>query len=254
MKCKTLIFLIVFVFLSNISKSQSVLNEQKQDFKDIILDFISDSVLANSSIGFYAIDVNSGEEIAEINPDLLLSPASAMKIFTTAAALEIFEPDFTFKTKIEYSGIIQQNGILKGNIYIKGGGDPCFMSHNFNSNYYNPDVFLKIVEEIKKTGIKKVDGSIVGDATYYSDNSAPSTWILADVANYYGASPWALSILDNEYKLYFKTGSEAGDSTFITNQEPKIPFQVTNRLYMAVYLIITELLQGNYHYKKLTLK
>ena len=75
MKCKTLIFLIVFVFLSNISKSQSVLNEQKQDFKDIILDFISDSVLANSSIGFYAIDVNSGEEIAEINPDLLLSPA-----------------------------------------------------------------------------------------------------------------------------------------------------------------------------------
>ncbi len=216
---KLKLFLLIFITFITYCycKSQNI----TYNFKDDINKFISDTELQNSSISFYAIDLTTNEIIGEINPNLLLSPASTMKLFTTAAALEIFGPNYTFKTDITYSGKIINN-VLNGNIYIKGGGDPCFMSNNFKSNYSN--FFEQIVKECENNGINKVQGKIIGDATYYSDNFAPSTWILADVANYYGASPWALSIYDNEYKLYFKTGGKSGDSTFIINEKPDIPF------------------------------
>ncbi len=221
---KTAFFLFISFILNNVIYAQKAINEQKTDFNKAIKEFILDSDLLNSSISFYAIDLNTDEEIGKINPELRLSPASTMKLFTTAAALEILGEEKTFKTKIGYSGAINESGFLNGNIIIKGGGDPCFMSHNFNSTYYNPEILSKIISEIIKSGIKKINGSIVGNASYYSDNSAPSTWILADVANYYGASPSALSILDNEYKLFFNTGLKSNDSTFIIKKEPEIPF------------------------------
>ena len=183
---KTAFFLFISFILNNVIYAQKAINEQKTDFNKAIKEFILDSDLLNSSISFYAIDLNTDEEIGKINPELRLSPASTMKLFTTAAALEILGEEKTFKTKIGYSGAINESGFLNGNIIIKGGGDPCFMSHNFNSTYYNPEILSKIISEIIKSGIKKINGSIVGDASYYSDNSAPSTWILADVANYYG--------------------------------------------------------------------
>lgn len=221
---RVVIFFILVFTLHNVILSQNVINEEKFDFSKAINQFVSDSALLNSSISFYAIDINTNKEIGKINPDLRLSPASTMKLFTTATALEILGGENTFKTKIGYSGSIDSSGVLNGNIIIKGGGDPCFMSYNFNSTYYSPDAFSKITEAITKTGIKKINGSIIADANYYKDNTAPSTWILADVANYYGASPWALSVLDNEYKLFFKTGQKSNDSTEIVKQEPDIPF------------------------------
>lgn len=219
MLIKKFIFISLLFLFYNFSFAQNKDANSFINFKNEISKFISDSDLQNSSISFYAIDLKTNEVIGEINSNLMLSPASTMKLFTTAASLEILGPDYTFNTTISYSGQINNN-VLTGNIYIKGGGDPCFMSNNFKSNYLN--VFPNIVEECKKNGINKVQGKIIGDASFYADNFAPSTWILADVANYYGASPWALSIYDNEYKLFFKTGEKAGDSTFITKKEPNI--------------------------------
>ena len=225
-----LIFVLFLFILHNVICAQKTINKEKTDFNIAVNEFTSDPEILNSSISFYAIDLNSNEEIGKINPELRLSPASTIKLFTTAAALEILGEEKTFKTKIGYSGTIDTNGVLNGNIIIKGEGDPCFMSHNFNSTYYNINIFNKVASEIIKLGIKEINGSIIGDASYYSDNSAPSTWILADVANYYGASPWALSVLDNEYKLFFNTGLKADDSTNIIKIEPEISFMEINNI------------------------
>ncbi|PIX35760.1 MAG: D-alanyl-D-alanine carboxypeptidase/D-alanyl-D-alanine-endopeptidase [Bacteroidetes bacterium CG_4_8_14_3_um_filter_31_14] len=216
---KILIFNLFYMIVACYGYSQNKFSDTLNNFNKEIVKFISDSELQNSSISFYAIDLKTNQIIGEINPDLLLSPASTMKLFTTTTALETFGPEYTFSTKIGFNGFIK-NSVLYGNIIIKGEGDPCLMSNNFKSNYLN--VFKNIVEECKKIGINKVQGKIIGDASFYTDNFAPSTWILADVANYYGASPWALSIFDNEYKLFFNTGEKAGDSTFITKKEPEI--------------------------------
>ncbi|OFX28727.1 MAG: D-alanyl-D-alanine carboxypeptidase/D-alanyl-D-alanine-endopeptidase [Bacteroidetes bacterium GWA2_32_17] len=226
MSSKVLLFSLLYLIVICYSYSQNKFSDTLNNFNKEIVKFISDSELQNSSISFYAIDLKTNQIIGEINPDLLLSPASTMKLFTTTTALETFGPEYTFSTKIGFNGFIKDS-VLNGNIIIKGEGDPCLMSDYFKSHYF--DKFDNIYNECKKNGFNKLQGSIIGDATYYNDNFAPSTWILADVANYYGASPWALSIFDNEYKLFFKTGEIVGDSTSIIKQEPEIPFiNITN--------------------------
>lgn len=186
-------------------------------------EFVKDPVLSNASISFYAEDMETGLVLSQYNPSILLSPASTMKLFTTAAALEILGADCNFKTDFYYNGIIDQEGVLHGNVIIKGGGDPVFYSSSFSSYYYSPDIFSIVVEELKKAGIKSIKGKVIGDASYYTDNNVPSTWIEADIANYFGAAPFALSILDNEYTIVFKTGEKAGDSCEIVKIIPEIP-------------------------------
>ncbi len=218
----TLIFLFIFVF-SLFSTSQEKVNQDLIEFNKVIQEFVNDSELSNSSISFYAVDINSGEIIGQYNPNLLLAPASTMKLFTTSAALEILGQDYIFKTTFSYTGNIDNEGTLHGNIIINGGGDPTFYSSSFLSYYTNPDVFSRVYEGLNSAGIKKIKGAVIGNSTYYSDNNVPSTWIEADVANYYGASPFALTVQDNEYKLFFNTGSKTGDSTYIIKVEPQIP-------------------------------
>ena len=231
MKSRSFFLLLILNLFFLFSFSQTNDNKGKSLLEKEINIFLSDSDLKNASVSFYAIDLKTGEVIAQINPDLLLSPASTMKIFTTAAALEIFGPDYHFTTQIEYSGKILKDSSLQGNIYLKGGGDPVFYSHLFNSNYSNPDFFSKAAVEIKGKGINKIKGSVIGDASYYEDNWVPPTWIMADVANYYGASPFALSFMDNEYKVHFQTGSNSGDSTTIVKIDPEIPeMKLENRV------------------------
>lgn len=177
--------------------------------------------LKNASIGFFAIDMEDNTVIAEYNADMSLVPASVMKVFTTAAALEILGSNFKFKTSIHYTGEIDTlTGELNGNVFILGGGDPCLGSTVFKKNYYEPFFMETWKDSIKSLGIRKINGYLVADASFYKDNNIPSTWIWGDIANYYGAVPSALSIYENTYKLKFNSGANQGDSTYITAIEP----------------------------------
>ena len=73
-------------------------------------------------------DLETGETFFNKNGDQLLTPASITKLITTATALEILGDDFTFKTTVQIDGILE-NGIVRGNLIIKAGGDPLLGSH-----------------------------------------------------------------------------------------------------------------------------
>jgi len=96
---------------------------QKTQLQTEIDLFTNDPVMKNGSFGLLVVDAATGEVIAEHSPDLSLVPASTMKLFTTAAALEILGPDKRFRTSFGYEGRIA-DGVLEGNIVIRGGGDP----------------------------------------------------------------------------------------------------------------------------------
>lgn len=78
--------------------------------------------LVSSVVGVFAVTME-GDTLACINPGLKLVPASNVKLVTTGLALGLLGPDFRFETRIAYSGSIT-DGVLKGDIYIVGGGDP----------------------------------------------------------------------------------------------------------------------------------
>ncbi|MCF7832309.1 MAG: D-alanyl-D-alanine carboxypeptidase/D-alanyl-D-alanine-endopeptidase [Candidatus Marinimicrobia bacterium] len=171
----------------------------------------------------YIDEVNGEGPVVEHNGDMSLSCASSLKVITLGLALDKLGPDFTFKTRLYYSGIIDENGILDGNIYIVGDGDPTLGGDQVGGVYSLKKLMSLWVKAIKKTGIKAINGMIVADESLYDPYHVPSTWTWEDVGNYYGAGLTALCISDNKYYLDFKPGPKEGDSAEVIAFRPEIP-------------------------------
>jgi len=176
--------------------------------------------LKRGSISFYAHDIATSKPVVNYNGAKLLIPASNQKLLTTAAALSILGPDFTFKTYLEYDGHINDKGVLDGSLYIRGEGDPTFGSSRFASSEAWGEVLNKICKVIADAGIKKINGGIIGDASWLEYNAIPDYWIWTDIGNYYGAGAYGLNVNENTYKLFLKPGKVVGDSVEILRTEP----------------------------------
>jgi D-alanyl-D-alanine carboxypeptidase/D-alanyl-D-alanine-endopeptidase (penicillin-binding protein 4) len=181
--------------------------------------FLSDSSMKHSQVSLLIIDGQNGNTVTEYNREKSLTQASILKLVTTAAALELLGKDYTFKTRIGYTGkLIKGSKTLEGDIIIKGGGDPTLGSENF------PDVYNGFIDkwilDIKALGIKKVKGRIIADDSYYDYEPVPSGWSWEDLGNYYGAGAYGLSVYDNSMQVHFKT-SEKGSVPAITGILPE---------------------------------
>jgi D-alanyl-D-alanine carboxypeptidase/D-alanyl-D-alanine-endopeptidase (penicillin-binding protein 4) len=192
------LFIISFTCLSFISFSQERSIEK----------LLSDSSMMHASVSLSVKNAESGKTIIDINSGKSLIPASVMKLITSAVALELLGPQYTFKTIIGYTGSInKRSGRLKGNIIIRGGGDPALGSKNFSDHYQ--DFLSRWVTEIKNMGIKRIDGKVITDDSYYDFQPVPKKWLWEDAGNYYGAGAYGLSVFDNTYEIHLKTSSES---------------------------------------------
>ncbi len=197
---------------------------QKRKFKDInklVEETAENDDFKNAQFALLAVDVNTGEIIAEVNADKALKPASTQKLFSTSTILENYGPEFQFETVLAYTGVIDTiNNILNGDIVIVGGGDPTLGSKYFKNDSVK-NFIQKWIDDIKALGIDSIDGRIIADASLYSFDIVPETWSWEDMGNYYGAGPCGLTVFDNMYKIYFNSGN-AGDTADIDRIEPKI--------------------------------
>jgi D-alanyl-D-alanine carboxypeptidase/D-alanyl-D-alanine-endopeptidase (penicillin-binding protein 4) len=164
--------------------------------------------MLHASVSLYIADTENKEPVLEYNAEKSLTPASVMKLITTAAAIELLGPQYTFKTIIGYSGVLnKRTGKLKGDIVIKGGGDPCLGSPYFKDHYKDfPD---KWITEIKRLGIKNIEGRVITDDSYFDFQPVPAKWLWEDAGNYYGAGAYGLSVFDNTYEIRFMSDSDS---------------------------------------------
>lgn len=210
----------VFVF---ILISYSLVYGQGNSLQNKIVAFKNSNPLKNAEWGIYAEYVNSGKKIISYGADQSLAPASGLKVFTTSAALYYLGKDYRFSTKLYYDGKIQSDGTLEGNIYIVGGGDPTLGSDHVKGSLPLDTLMIKWVYEIKKIGIKRIQGSIIADNLLFDNRTVPNFWNYEDIGNYYGAGPNALTINDNLYYLYFKPGNSVGDPAQVLRVQPEVP-------------------------------
>ncbi|HEX2580267.1 MAG TPA: D-alanyl-D-alanine carboxypeptidase/D-alanyl-D-alanine-endopeptidase [Rhabdochlamydiaceae bacterium] len=180
---------------------------------------IDDPSWNKALVSAYAINTKTGEVIVDQQSDKSMVPASCVKAITTAVALQILGPEMRFQTDLEYDGVIE-GGTLHGNLYIRGGGDPCLGSERVALAW---DKQIETwIEAIQKLGVKKIQGEVIGDASRWEKALAPASWQWGDLGNYYGAGACALSFHENSYTLTFKPGKE-GEPATIVRQEPEIP-------------------------------
>ena len=167
--------------------------------------------------------VRDGRELIGYNARQSLPSASTLKLITTATALLVLGPGHTYTTTLEYDGTIRDS-VLTGNIYIRGTGDPSLGSWRF-ANYPNlPTLLRSWSEAIRTAGIRRVQGTLVGDASLYNDLTTPDTWPYGDLGNYYGASLSALNINENLYRVFFKPGASVGAAASVVRFDPALPY------------------------------
>ncbi len=161
----------------------------------------NDSTLIAANISVFIVDDSSKSELLGVNTNLALTPASTMKILTTGAALEILGGGRNFKTSLEYSGNIE-NGVLNGNIYIRGGGDPTLGSQNNGGNGF----LANWASAISDLGVDSINGGIIADAQLFDTDVYPVTWSWGEINSEYCAMPSALSIYGNQYRIKVRAG------------------------------------------------
>lgn len=199
-------------------------------FQEAVQQLLGQPDYEHASIGISIVDLNTGENVYDLDADRLHIPASIMKLVTSAAALEILGADYRFQTKIGYVGRIKNN-TLNGDLTIIGGGDPALGSGYFQDHYFSAHFLDVWVEQIKAAGILKINGDLVLDGSIYDSERVPASWVWGDIGNYYGAGPNAFSVYDNLFRITFKSPNRAGELTRIVSTNPKIQgMQITNEV------------------------
>lgn len=169
-----------------------------QKLDEATKNLMNSSGAISSNLSFYVSDEN-GNFIYEYQGNKGLSTASTQKIFTAGAALEILGKNYTYKTVSSYSGNIS-GGNLNGNLFISSTGDPTLGSWRYEA--YKPENFKqKLIDAIKKSGIKKISGDLVIDDSYFDHQTIPGGWPWNDLGNYYGAGVWGINWRENQFDI-----------------------------------------------------
>jgi D-alanyl-D-alanine carboxypeptidase/D-alanyl-D-alanine-endopeptidase (penicillin-binding protein 4) len=158
--------------------------------------------------GIKVISLESGVTLYETNALKLLKPASNAKVFTAALALDKFDPGFRIRTSILAAEKPGTDGVLKGDLIVYGRGDPSIAARFQNGSYTN--LLDRLVQGIRDAGIKRIEGDLVGDDTYFKGPRAGSGWTWDDLQFYYGAEVSALSFQDNVVDLFLQPGPRVG--------------------------------------------
>ena len=213
-----LISLVLIIFLTSLNVTLG-----QKSIQGSIDKFSKDPDLKHASISFKVVELETSTTVAKLNSNLSLPTASIVKLFSTATALELLGSNYRAKTRVYYDGYIDSNGVLIGNLWIRGGGDPTLGSKYFNGET-NQSEFLQIwTERIIEYGIIRIQGSIIADASEFGYNGVPDGWSWSDMGNYYGAGPSGLTIYDNLLQFHFRTGSTVGQKASINSINPEVP-------------------------------
>ena len=178
--------------------------------------------LAGAVVGVYAINLK-GDTVAMFNHRQKMVPASNVKLITTGLALKELGADYRFETKLAHSGTIE-GGVLKGDLYIVGGGDPTTGARNTFSDPV-ATLFGKWLGILKRAGISKIDGRIVADPRFF-DNPNPENlgWTKDDLGTNYGVGPTGLNFFENAQNFLIVPASQQGQKPSIKPQYPETPW------------------------------
>jgi D-alanyl-D-alanine carboxypeptidase/D-alanyl-D-alanine-endopeptidase (penicillin-binding protein 4) len=145
--------------------------------------------------GAMVVSLTRGDTLYAENAGEEMQPASTMKLFTSAIALERFGPNYQFSTDVLRDGTVGPDGTLSGNIYIRGDGDPALSGKFLPGGPSAP--MNRLADLVAQQGIKHVTGSVTGDASAFDDQKIPEGWRTRYLQASYAARVSALSLNEN---------------------------------------------------------
>lgn len=148
------------IFFTSLALSCSLLPAQAQtiaqQLPEQVKKLLKTNKIPDSALSLVMLPLNGNGTPTLFNADISVSPASTMKLVTTYAALELLGPTYQWKTEFYTDGSLK-NGILNGNLYLKGGGDPKL----------NMEKLWLLLRDLRANGVHQVNGDLVLDHSYF---------------------------------------------------------------------------------------
>jgi D-alanyl-D-alanine carboxypeptidase/D-alanyl-D-alanine-endopeptidase (penicillin-binding protein 4) len=168
--------------------------------------------------GLLIEDAGSGETLYEQNSSNYFVPASNMKLFTTALALEKLGLDYRFHTTLESTGAVSPDGELSASLILVGRGDPNLSNRKFpfelKEEFDGPPekALAELADALVAKGVKAIYGDVVADDSYFSRERYPNGWEIDDMVWEYGGAISALIVDDNTATVTLTPGQNAGEA------------------------------------------
>lgn len=181
-------------------------------------------MLQRGQIGVKIVSLDTDKVIYEQMAEKYFMPASNMKSYTVATAMEKLSPDFRFITNVYSSTTPDSNGTIRGNLSVLGRGDVSIsMAFNDGDIYKGLDA---LAQKIVQAGVKRIEGDLIGDESYFSGSSIPAGWEWDDLQGNSGAEISALALNNNVIRLTVKPGS--------ANSPCSVQMQPANSVYKVI--------------------
>ncbi|HEY0405114.1 MAG TPA: D-alanyl-D-alanine carboxypeptidase/D-alanyl-D-alanine-endopeptidase, partial [Pyrinomonadaceae bacterium] len=162
---------------------------------------IDESEFARARWGISVISMRDGRILYARNADAPITPASNMKVYTTAVALDLLGPDYRWQTSVYAATQPDASGTIDGDLILYGRGAPDFSSERTKDG---PGAMSQLADELYRRGVRRVRGRLIGDESYFRGDPLGDGWLWNDVQWYFGAEVSALTVNDNEVIVNIK--------------------------------------------------
>src|SRR5215212_1722820 len=223
-----LAYLLLFCISSAVAQQQTTAPRTLPELRSKIAEILAKPELSPAMVGIKVVSLDTGRVLFEENAAKLLRPASNMKLYTVATALDRLSPDYRFVTSVYATARPDASGVIRGDLTIYGRGDPSIAARFNNGDYFK--AIDNLATRIGAAGVKRVEGDLVGDETYFIGPKYGAGWDWEDLTWYYGAEVTPLTVNDNALDLFIKPGLAVGQPALITTGPPDPLLTIVNKV------------------------
>jgi D-alanyl-D-alanine carboxypeptidase/D-alanyl-D-alanine-endopeptidase (penicillin-binding protein 4) len=221
------------------SSESAVQTNDAAALKSEIDRIINESNVSGARWGIYVM-MPDGQLLYTREGNSTFIPASNMKLFTTAIALDLLGPDYRWRTSVFAAENPDSSGTINGDLTLFGRGAPDLNAAGVAGNQAHLSV---LANALFIRGVRRVNGDIIGDESYFRAERYGDGWLWNDLQWYYGATPSALSVNGNEIGVEIGPGATHGapatvklsyDSGLITIKNDALTAQRSDAMTVGV--------------------
>ncbi len=209
---------------------KSSANVSTSEARDRINSLVDEGESATGRWGICVVSMADGSVVFARNSEKLFTPASNMKIYTTAVALDLLGANYRWRTSVYSDVQPDANGTVAGDLILYGRGAPDLIAKGKDEDSGS---LATLADDLYARGLRSVRGNVVGDESYFRGDPLGDGWQWNDLQWYFGAEASALSINGNEIDVNLVPSGKAGEPPTVRTSDTENYMTVANRMATA---------------------